>query len=273
MIQNIENNLSVLQNVTKADVRLEPFPHIVIKDALPKALFEKLYSTMPSLKKVSKGQELASNERYIYSPQDFKQDEEVETLWHDFVSYHSSPEFFYEFLDLFEEYILDITPGIRDRVDSLRDANIGRHRLDNFDQKDILLDCSLNIYSPVFGKPSSFRGPHIDKPHFIFGGLLYMRDPEDRSKGGDLDIYKYKGSDHKFHFAENHPELRGIRYDIEDKYVEKIDTVKYDQNVLVMYPINPLALHGVSTREITPYQRTMVGMSASLENGFFTLET
>lgn len=50
MIQNIENNLSVLQNVTKADVRLEPFPHIVIKDALPKALFEKLYSTMPHQK-------------------------------------------------------------------------------------------------------------------------------------------------------------------------------------------------------------------------------
>jgi hypothetical protein len=36
------NPLSVLQRATIADVRLEPFPHLVIKDALPAPLYAQL---------------------------------------------------------------------------------------------------------------------------------------------------------------------------------------------------------------------------------------
>ena len=33
------------------------------------------------------------------------------------------------------------------------------------------------------------RGPHVDNPVEIFGGLFYLRDDNDICDGGDLEIY------------------------------------------------------------------------------------
>ena len=40
---------SILQRATRADIRLDPYPHVLIHDALPPAVFQALAESFPSL--------------------------------------------------------------------------------------------------------------------------------------------------------------------------------------------------------------------------------
>ncbi len=263
---------SILAKVTKDDIRRDPFPHVVIENALPDELYQALAETMPTAEYIAErlGKEIVSNERYNYVSEHTLTDPNSSRVWKDFVTYHSSPEFLQEFLDLFYDDLVEANPGVEEKTGPLRDLRVGRRNHDDFERYDILMDCTAVINSPVTGRPTSYRGPHVDKPYKLFGGLFYMRLPEDDSTGGDLILYKYREGGHRFHVAES--EYRGNRFDIDEKYVEEVTTVTYRPNTLVMYPINRLALHGVSVRSVTPHQRRFTAFVGDLQDPLFDLE-
>lgn len=263
---------SILSKVTKADIRRDPFPHVVIENPLGDDLYQALAESMPTAEYIGGriGKEIVSNERYNYVSELVLTDPASAQVWKDFVTYHSSAEFLGEFLDLFHDDLVEVNPGVEKLTGPLRELRVGRRNHDDFDRHDILMDCTAVINSAVSGRPTSYRGPHIDKPYKLFGGLFYMRLPEDDSTGGDLVLYKYREGGHRFHVAES--EYRGNRFDIDPKYVEEVTTVKYRANTLVMYPINRLALHGVSVRSITPHQRRFIALVGDLQDPLFDLE-
>ncbi|MGO4460526.1 hypothetical protein AB4039_25055 [Streptomyces sp. M-16] len=271
MTQSVPPIRSLLAGVTKDDIRRDPFPHIVIRDALPQDLYDALSASMPTAEYIGTriGKEITSNERYNYMSEHILQDEEMARVWKDFVTYHASPGFYAEFLDLFRDDLLANLPDAEKQCGPLRDLRVGRRNRDGFGTHDILMDCTAVINSAVTGRPSAYRGPHVDKPHKLFGGLFYMRQTQDDADGGDLVLYKYREGAHKFTTSAS--EYGDNRFDIDPKYVEEVTTVPYRSNTLVMYPINPLALHGVSVRSLTPHQRRFVALVGDLQNPLFDL--
>jgi hypothetical protein len=262
---------SVLAKVTKDDIRRDPFPHVVVPDALPNDLYEALATTMPTAEHISEriGKKIVSNERYNYMSEHMLADDTIATVWKDFATYHSSAEFYAQFLDLFHEDLVTANPGVEEKYGPLRDLRVGTRNRDTHETHDILMDCTAVIGSPVTGKPSSYRGPHVDKPYKLFGGLFYMRLPEDDAVGGDLELYRYRSDEHKFSSSQS--EYGDSRFDIDPKYVEEVDTVPYAANTLVMYPINRYALHGVSVRQVTPHQRRFVALVGDMPDMLFDL--
>ncbi len=262
---------SLLAGVTKDDIRRDPFPHIVVPDALPKDLYVALSESMPTAEYIGEriGKPITSNERYNYMSEMVLGDPSMPRVWKDFVTYHASPAFYTEFLDLFQEDLLANLPGTEERTGPLRDLRVGRRNRDSFESHDILLDCTAVINSAVTGRPSSYRGPHVDKPYKLFGGLFYMRLPEDDAVGGDLVLYKYRPGAHRFRTSAS--EYGDTRFDIDPGYVEEVATVPYRANTLVMYPINPLALHGVSVRSLTEHQRRFIALVGDLPHPLFDL--
>lgn len=263
---------SILKRVTRDDIRRTPFPHVVVEDALDADLYQALSDAMPTGEYIAGklGKEIVSNERYNYVSEHALNDPQIPQVWKDFAAYHASAEFYHEFLDLFLDDLLAGNPGVEEKTGPLRDLRVGRRNHDDFGHHDILMDCTAVINSPVTGKPTSYRGPHVDKPYKLFGGLFYMRLPEDDSTGGDLVLYKYRPGGHRFHVAES--EYRGNRFDIDPEYVEEVATIPYRPNKLVLYPINRLALHGVSVRSVTPHQRRFTALVGDLEKPLFDLE-
>ncbi|MEU5666980.1 hypothetical protein [Streptomyces longwoodensis] len=263
---------SLLAGVTQDDIRRDPFPHVVIRDALPAELYDALAKSMPTAEYIGEriGKPITSNERYNYMSEAILGDAAMAQVWKDFVTRHASPEFYQEFLDLFQEDLLANLPDAEQGIGRpLRELRVGRRNRDGFETHDILMDCTAVINSAVTGRPSSYRGPHVDKPYKLFGGLFYMRLPEDDATGGDLVLYRYRTGAHKFHTSAS--EYGDNRFDIDPKYVEEVTTVPYESNTLVMYPINPLALHGVSVRAVTPHQRRFVALVGDLQNPLFDL--
>ena len=59
------------------------------------------------------------------------------------------------------------------------------------EKNDFNLDTQFVINTPVDEK-SSVIEPHLDNPIEFFAGLLYMRNIDDNSEGGNLCTYKFK---------------------------------------------------------------------------------
>ncbi|WP_263168284.1 hypothetical protein [Streptomyces sp. SCSIO ZS0520] len=264
--------VSLLAHVTKDDIRRDPFPHVVVRNALPQELYEALSKSMPTGEYIAEriGKPITSNERYNYMSEPILADPTVAQVWKDFVTYHASPAFLEEFLDLFQEDLLANLPEAEEKIGTpLRELRVGRRNRDGFETHDILMDCTAVINSAVTGRPSAYRGPHVDKPYKLFGGLFYMRLPEDDTEGGDLVLYKYRPGAHKFHTSAS--EYGDNRFDIDPQYVEEVMTIPYEANTLVLYPINRLALHGVSVRALTQHQRRFVALVGDLQHHLFDL--
>jgi len=230
---------SVLKNATKDSVRVDPFPHLIIENALDAELYSQLEKEYPFQTMIEGNSGLAPNIRYQLSAVDgLKIDSRLSSLWREFIEYHTSNDFFGEVYDLFSKSLYELYPHIS------REESTGvLYR----DKKKILLDCQPGVNTPTF-KQTSVKIAHLDNPTQLFAGLLYFRDDYDNSLGGDLEIYKYKNNKYKFY---------GHRL-IKSKYIETVNSVPYKKNTLVLFINSINSLHGVTPRSATKFQRRLV---------------
>ena len=98
------------------------------------------------------------------------------------------------------------------------------------------------------------RGPHVDNPVELYAGLLYFRSDHDTSTGGDLELFRFKNRSFAF---------QG-KAEIDEDQVEKIDTIKYEQNTLAFFINSLSSLHGVTARSVTQVPRRYINIIGEL---------
>lgn len=245
---------NILQNADKAEIRNEPFPHIVIDDVLPKDIFERLSQSYPDPNRMSKDRRTMNNQRYNllsrWGATEFPFEEASEE-WGKFIEANESAAFVEQAFSLFPEYTseengetkIDLEPygpSLAQKIDT--------DPLVSFDE--VKPRVTLAVNTPV-KKSTSVRGPHTDHVRKAYVGLLYFRLPEDDSTGGDLEIFQWKDGQPKSHWP--------VAVDGDD--VEQVKTIEYRPNRLILFLTNDRALHGVSPRSITPHWRRLVVIS------------
>jgi hypothetical protein len=252
---------SVLSGVTSSDVTIDPFPHVVVRDAIDEGLCEHLQSEFPRLDLIAGNGSGASNRRFGMPASAALEGSTVSPLWREFVARHSSPQFLQEIIDVFGDEILRLHPTFEQTVGELGTLRPGVRRHDSFDTADVLLDAQISVNTPVVERPTSVRRAHLDDPEKVVAGLLYMRSPDDTSTGGDLTLYRYKNG------------ARGFRQsEIYDRFVEPVKTVRYERNVLVMFVNSPASLHGVTVRSLTDVPRYFVNFVAEVREPLFDVD-
>jgi hypothetical protein len=238
--------MNILSKASSGDVQANPFPHVVIHNALDPDLYGLLEQEYPPDTAMIDERGLLNNERYQISAGQAQNHTGISKIWRQFIDYHTSSAFYQEFLSLFTSHIRTTYPWLEEKMGKkLEDWEVGVRDVSS--SSDILLDCQPGINSPVTN-PSRVRGPHLDKPDKLFAGLLYMRLGEDDSQGGDLEIYRIKDPNVVFY----------AKGETEDKYVEMVRTIPYKKNTLVFFLNTRKSLHGVSVRSVTPYSRRLV---------------
>lgn len=256
---------SVLQSVTSSDIRLTPFPHIVINNALPPDLYAQIAAAYPTLEQImpprSGDQPYLSNNRYTLSAWITALLDDLVPAWKAFIARHSSPAFFEEVVNLFDGHwpqaLLDHLGG------SLRGHRMGLLQPSSDAPPRLYLDARAEVNTPVYGAPSVSRGPHLDTPNRLFTGLFYFRAEEDDSTGGELHLYRWK----------NGPIADFDVFQLPEDAVEIVATVPYRANCLVMFPQQIGALHGVGLRAPTPHVRRYVFLTAELAEPWLALPT
>jgi hypothetical protein len=247
---------SLLRNVTSSDVILEPFPHIVIRNALPESFAKLLKSSFP----LNKFQLDTNNVRQDFSVCDLDGDNQIINEWKDFIYFHSSEYFLNQIIDIFNGHF----PESKHLLDFINCKNLktGRRGIDSYDSSNILMDAQISINSAV-RKSNSVRKIHLDNANKLFSGLFYLRSPDDDSVGGNLRLYSWKksyGSKEKVKFYQE---------GVAEKHVNLHQEIRYDFNVLVLFPNSIDALHGVTPREKTNHVRTFVNLVSLLPFDFY----
>jgi hypothetical protein len=251
--------ISILSKADSSMVKMEPFPHIVLIDALPLEYANNLTSSFP--KHLF---DLApNNKRVDISAINVADSQDISQDWKLFIDYHSSKEFFKEVLKLFEHSLLD---NKNINLATLNNLNTGKRFQDTFDEKDCLLDAQISINTPVV-KKSSVRKAHTDNNNKIFSGLFYLRQDEDNSSGGDLQICKWNES---YSYKKK---LRTYTESLSPRHYRVFDEIRYANNVAVLFLNSLDALHCVTPRDLTVHTRTFVNLVGELPYDIFEKHT
>ena len=257
-------SLSVLQRATKADVRTDPFPHLVIDRALPEDLYQQLVAINPRPKALGVD-ETKNNKRWTHSALRMKLNFFLPRLWKQFIAYHSSDAFFREIVDLFYEQIHALYPDRFPSYETLTRMRVGSRGIRPFSNNDVLMEALMAGNTPV-RQASSVRTTHVDTGEKLFSGLFYMRNDDDDSVGGDLTISRFKP-----HYSfEDKLGCFNYQY-VDEKHVEHIQTVKYSRNVLVLLLNSLDALHGVTVRQPTQHSRRFVNLVVAVDPPLYYL--
>tara|TARA_B100000123_G_scaffold270503_1_gene248477 strand:+ start:623 stop:1048 length:426 start_codon:yes stop_codon:yes gene_type:complete len=99
---------SVLQNKQKIQFKFNKFPYLIIDDALPEDLYNRLNSNFPRYEKIIGQNEYKENFAYRYNAFNSLRDKEISNDWKEFIRFHTSYEFLEEFYDIFQESIKKI---------------------------------------------------------------------------------------------------------------------------------------------------------------------
>jgi hypothetical protein len=259
--ERVSDALSVLQNVRRGDVVRDPYPFVVVEDAIPASLCRALIEQYPAPEAVGAGTD--SNARWSLPADDAAQSGHIAQVWKDFTRYHASPQFFSEIVDVFGAEIVRLYPTHFPDEAALRRLTLGVRNRDEFTGHDLLMDAQIAGNTPVT-EPSSVKTIHIDSANKLYTALLYLRAPDDDSVGGDLDIVRFR--------RDLKPGEYKRRYDgmfVDDALTEHVRTVSYATNVLVMFVNSPDALHGVTVRQRTPHRRLFLNLVGEVDYPLF----
>ena len=274
------NKYSVLQNAKKADVRLHPYPHVIIENCLPDDVYEELERTYPSYEDILKiakpGRSISPNTRVdLRASMVLKEPTGgiVSKAWEEFVKYHSSREFYEEVIDLFGEEVftkyhgksMEVKYGKKLREMETEVRLMSRKK----NPAPVTLDAQVGINTPVVKGRSRVRGLHVDNTHELYAGLLYFRDENDPATGGHLEVYeclKGAGMCEEYSEAERLKHRKKIGWDVQFKNLgdfKLVGEVPYEKNRFVMFINSKSSYHAVTPRSASTYPRRLVNIAAN----------
>ena len=152
----------------------------------------------------------------------------------------------------------------RANITSLR-AVRGRGAGVNLRNADVKLECQVGINSPSSRGGTSVRGPHVDRRGELFAGLLYLKHPNDHSRGGDLRTFRCKGECKQLRTPAQKARAgivtRQGHEQFDPRSLVTAGTVKYASNVFVMFINNPLSVHAVTPRSSSRISRRLINFT------------
>lgn len=226
----------LLAKSTAADVVTDPFPHLVVEDALDTDVYRELEAQLPSLDLLKPEDRLLNNTRVDLISSSGRAElplEAANPLWREFLDHHASEVFVNHVMAIFGPHLSSVSKKMHQTRVGVRPMNDFKHP----QNLQIRGRATLALNTPVF-EPTSVRGPHVDSRHKCFVGLYYSRHPEDTSDGGDLEIYRWKKSARRQRWAG--------QISLDD--VEIVTSVPYRKNTLVIFLNTDDAIHAVSPR-------------------------
>jgi len=254
------SRFSVLSGVSACNVKSEPYPHIVVHNAIDATLFKQLEREFPS-SELLLGDRVIEDKTYEYSVCKIVSNPAISPIWREFVAYHSSREFFMEVLRVFGDAIVTLHQRLEHILGkSLRELSTGIRNLE-FRRKraqyevDLAMECQF--YLNYTRRLRQIVPPHVDRGTQLYGGMLYFREEADDSSGGDFQICEPRDY-RKLLVSEdalNEAELDNSRV---------TDVVKYESNTLVFFLNSVRSIHAVSPRSATPFVRRHVNICADL---------
>ena len=243
---------SLLKKFRKSDLHIQDFPYILIENALDEDFYNELSINFPKHEIFTEDLNIKENSRYDIPSENYKGSS---LAWKEFLEYHSSLEFYKSIISIFDDEIKKTkNQNLLDLVFK-QDLKSGSSKKEFKENKiDVWHDVGININTKVSDNKPSVRTPHLDNPTKIYGGLFYMKNPKDKCKGGNLELYKFKNK------------RKYMGNSVPSRFIQKISQVDYKENNLVIFLNSDSSIHGVTQRTATEFSRRFLYFHATANN-------
>lgn len=231
--------IDFLKIFKRATFHKEPFPHWVINDFFDISFAQKLSNTFPKSKQLYT---LTKNE------DDYTQNTayslESDLIDNQFCEFKKVFDAWNIQKDMIIDFISDnLPPNIRNNIQEIKKLAVSRG--------------DIRSTSPAKKINNSQLGPHCDNPNKIFAGLIYFKNENEiNNAGGDLEIYQLR--------KDAPSRYMSSKRRIKKSFLDKYDTIKYEFNKAIFFVPTELAIHGISAREITSFDRRLINLSIGI---------
>jgi hypothetical protein len=256
--------VDVFKRLDDVKAEIDPYPHVVVEDVLPEEVCDALIREMPPLHVLTSGEPLGDNKRFNFSYDDAVTTPGISPLWRDVLGQAMSQNFLDRVLRIFGPSIRDFYPDFEKRFASLDQlVAVPRGKKKSRRPNNVMLDAQIAVNTPALTGGTSVRPPHLDRTDKIFIGLLYLRLPDDDSKGADLELLRPKDG----------PLVYGYQRMLPQEKTVHVRTVPYRRNTLVLLLNTPRSLHAVTPRQATPFTRYFINLVGETAESLFQVET
>ena len=239
------NKLDILQNFKKSYYQFYPFPHFEIINAYNEKTYELLdkdYNLFIDYFKKNEEFKLNNVRMQICAKEFFESNIFKNSIWFDFVKYHTSIEFFDKIIDIFYKDIINIYPNTAKLFNKLDNNKfLGIRDLKNSKDYNFVIDCQPGINTPCTAE-KAVRGPHVDNPVELIGGLFYLKKDDDINLGGDLVIHE---NNKKKIYFEGKAEVKNVTS------LNEYKVFKYQKNHAVFFLNTINSIHSITPRKVT----------------------
>ncbi len=262
---------SILSNASSANIVTDPYPHLVIRNALDPDVFAQLAATFPADDLIVNGRQIKDT-WYDYPASEVIRDERIAPQWRDFFAYHVSRDFYLELMGVLGDAIQQTYPNIEARLGKpLDQAKVGMRPGGKGDPlapgADLSMECQF--YANYTRAPREVRGPHVDRPSELFAALLYFRQDGDDSTGGDLEVCVAK--DRSLYPDRDSVMISELPAEVAPSGVTTVSTARYAANTLVLFLNSARSIHAVSGRSPTQLTRRHINFCCDLNFDLFEM--
>ncbi len=253
----------IFDSIDGAELVTDPYPHLVVENALPAKLADALLAGMPALEVFTRNQPPGDNVRFALPSRIALADSRASESWKAALRRCNAalPSLLAHFVRRFRNDLLKAYPDFASRFaspENLRAVPRGKwlQRRD-----EVGMDAQMVVNSPALTGGNSVRGPHLDAPDKLISGLLYLRPHHDDSTGGELQLYAPVTE--RIHFYGNNAAF--------PDHVRPVRTYPYRHNLLILPLATPAAVHGVSPRSATAHPRYHLHLVGQLSSPLFQI--
>ena len=259
-------SLSVLARATRADIVREPFPHLVLRDALEPSLFEQLEREYPDPALVT--EKASPGVRQLWPAVSVMADDRVSELWRAFFAYHVSAGFWSDVVGLLGDELRRLHPGLEPalgaRLEALRAGMRSAGRLPHATDGPSQARLECQYYLNCTREPGETARLRVDRPDELYKALLYLRDPRERvNTGAEVDICRERPGAGLFP-APHTIRVSGPSREIARRDVQVARTVRFEPNTLILLLNSARSLHAASVRSTAAWPRRHVLFTAEL---------
>ncbi len=249
---------TVLAHHNQPTLQAMPFAHGLDRPCLSDEHYAALVQTFPALNLFAPDAARRDNAVLRIDSSRVLSEPAFSGPWKRFVADHTSQTFWGQIVSRFGADIRRLYPRIESIVGRPLDQWTAVRRGAGA-TGDVTLECQIVVNTPVMAQASAVKAPHVDHVTKLWTGLLYLRDPADDSRGGDLQLY---GSPRPVRFDAHQAARRDVAVESQ---------VAYQPNSFVGFVNGPHAVHSVSPRAPTPHVRRYVDFVVEMDRPVFRL--
>lgn len=240
----------------------DPYPHLVVENALPKEIADAFLAEMPALEVLCAGQPLGSNVRFpLPSAQAFA-DPRISKTWKAALRncVDASQSFLEKTLNRLGHHLLATFPDFESRFGPMEKLRaVPRYR--PLAHNEVGMDAQIVVNSPPLVGGTSVRGPHLDVPNKLISALLYLRPEDDDSVGGELELYEPVAGE--VLFDDGNTAVRD--------HVRRARSYPYRHNLMILPVVTPRGVHAVSPRARTKWPRYHLHIVGEMSDMLFDI--